>query len=266
MDAGWLDVRDEVVEFFEHKRRQQLLPYASKRFCEEIFPVWKSSWTMHTSDVNDLHALARMRPADFLLMDCVKDAVTGTGIEWCVIESYYELLQEELGDLVKRWHAARRAELNDMLKKAIPSLSANPDPVTLAICTFDCANPRCTKKLMHYPDVLDHRCSWNMRKSHRKEDETYKFAIQQEMVRADGMCRAWDKDHVRVSKIARTSGTRTIVVVYGCDPDDATPRDLDEAGARLPCAGCVPKPNARRFDWRKAVRSLFSFDVFVRNN
>ncbi|KAI0831243.1 hypothetical protein BC628DRAFT_1415773 [Trametes gibbosa] len=236
-DCEWLEIRDEVIEYFKRRPVQDLVSCAPDWFCYEIYPRWARKWNRSTSDIHKLRAFRRMRPADFLLIDCIKSAVTQTGISSVVVEGYCSLLQDDLEDIVEDWYTARRGELNSMLRKAVRNLPATAEPVNLAICMFDCTNPHCKKLFMHYPDVLGHRCAWDTSKWLPKRGAEYKFAVQRYIAQTGNMCLAWDKDHVRVSPLARTSRAREIVLAYGFDPDRNIQRIIYDFSVRY-CRRC----------------------------
>lgn len=130
----------------------------------------------------------------------------------------------------------------------------------LAVCLFDCADPRCPEKFMTYPGMFKHWCGW-MKKYWKDEvpADNYDRVVQGYMV-DNYMHLAWHKLHVRVSSLTYTPMVNAIVSACGLNPEFASPADLDSCGVRMTCADCEEststskEPTLEVFDWRRAVR------------
>lgn len=232
-----------------------------KTFLDEISPKWEEKWACGggADDLDDPRAFARLRPADLLLVPEVKEAMM-SDMDDLTIAARLSTLGDEMPQIVKDVYDTRRATLNDMVRQARPTFPQTASPVELAVCLFDCADPRCPKKFMTYPGMFKHRCGW-MKKYWKDEvpADNYDRVVQGYMV-DNYMHLAWHKLHVRVSSLMYTPMVNAIVSACGLNPEFASPADLDSCGVRMTCADCEEststskEPTLEVFDWRRAVR------------
>ncbi|OJT06080.1 hypothetical protein TRAPUB_3015 [Trametes pubescens] len=261
-EPEWSSIRKEVTGYVSLMKLQDLLDPLIKSFLDVIPRKWEEKWaqTEASGNLDDSRAFARMRPADLLLLPEVKEAIM-SGVDDLVVLTHLNMPKDELHPIIERSYFARAAALNQMIRQARPTFPKTARPVNLAVCMFDCADPRCPEKFMHYPQVLEHRCKWNEEYwRYEVPVEDYVSVVQSYMV-SNCLALAWHKHHVRVSPLAYTPAVQAIVRAFELDPEFASPRDLDRCEMRIICADCAKKdpsekPKLEVYDWRRAI---FSF-------
>ncbi|KAI0637033.1 hypothetical protein C8Q77DRAFT_1154908 [Trametes polyzona] len=258
MDCAY--ILPATFEFLYLKWTEDFLLPRVEVFHLQIVQTWAEVWDPDECSPDDPQAFKRLRPADFLAFLEVKWNLTAQPGDTLFME-VREMTSEKLSGMVERWYDDRRTDLNELFKEAMPDFAAENDvvPVELAVCMFDCVDPRCGARFMHYPAVLDHRC----RRISIAPAKTaaYDIVVQEYMSRQREPP-AWNKTSVRISLVICGGRAEAIVRACGLDPKNATPEDLHKTGARMTCADCRDKGiesefGIEVFDWQRAVRAVF---------
>ncbi|KAI8998691.1 hypothetical protein BD414DRAFT_130450 [Trametes punicea] len=258
-DRAWGNIRVDACRFVEerwklHLRRERHKVIKPRiHMFDKVFECWLRDWDPNKYDPEDPKAIQRMKPGDFLMM---KEAqlVLEAPPQSIIVPGSFDSPHASLREIVGRWYDACKASLNALLRTALPNLPEHVDPVSLAICSFDCVEPHCSQKFMNYPDVLEHRC----RGIRVKNKELSYSSIVQELLSDEHRPLAWDVSHVRVNSRVLAHHAGAIVRACGSDPFAASPRDLDERSMRMICAACVERDGdttmrSEVFDWRRAM-------------
>ncbi|KAI0670442.1 hypothetical protein C8Q78DRAFT_1036207 [Trametes maxima] len=278
-DRKWANMHKAVLDFVKYQRKLRARAQHEELLAPRIdvfrsaFKNWANDDELDQYDPqpwlgavdprlllmpNDAENPARVKPADFLLMNPVRVIINNPADNAVVVPEDFTYVRRHVRTLVQDWYDARRKELNALCWRELPHLSRIADPVSLAICAFDCAEMKCDEKFMHYPEVLEHRCiifADNRRDAYR-DDSSYEAIVQEFMALKRWEDRAWTVSGVRMNK-GVLEKARQIIRACGQDPDRATPEDLEQRGARLTCRTCEVRGlkkggGLEAFDWRRA--------------
>ncbi|KAJ8487034.1 hypothetical protein ONZ51_g4438 [Trametes cubensis] len=264
-DRSWHAIRTDAIRFLEQehtvkiRRVREGVVRPNVVMFLKVYDEWLQAWDPNWYDPGDLKAIHRMRPADFLVMDEVRlvvDAPAG-----CIVfPGNFEYARPKLLDMVVRWYAQQREALNDVFRDAYPALPQDTEPIGLAICSFDCSSPRCGGKFIHYPDILDHRCSM-LRSTVTIKGSGYVNVIEESMARLSRPL-PWQAQHVRVNE-RMVDHICELVRACGYDPLYASWQELDAQGQRMTCASCAAATDQETdlevFDWRRAIHHQAEF-------
>ncbi|KAI0781001.1 hypothetical protein BD413DRAFT_675505 [Trametes elegans] len=252
-DRTWSNIRDDVVKFVEKKKGQDLrrkrTPVIRPRVTMflELCKEWLKDWDAEDYDPDDLRAIDRMKPADFLLLPEVMVIMDMSETPFSVHPDCFHAVKIGLPPLVALWYEAREQELNAIARNALPELPQDKDPISLAICAFDCVSPACPARFMHYPEVLNHRCAHALKLSTPLWlDSPSCEDIVKTIIREDPEVAHWEPGFVRVNAHVLAHKASAIVRACGLDPNTASPGQMDRCGVD-------GGDGYEVFDWRRAL-------------
>ncbi|KAH9901324.1 hypothetical protein C8Q73DRAFT_832786 [Cubamyces lactineus] len=258
-DRSWNAIRTEAIKFLEQehtvqtRRVRENMVRPNIEIFLKVYEEWLHAWDPNWYDPGDPHAISRIAPADFLIVDEVR-LIVDVPPGCLVFHGNFEYARPKLPDMVVRWYSGQREVLNDKFRATYPALPQDTEPIGLAICSFDCSSPRCDGKFMHYPDVLGHRCD-RLQSTVTIKGASYVNIIEEYMVR-HGQPLPWQGMHVRVNR-RMLDYICELVRACGYDPFEASQQDLDAQGRRMICGTCASgtdkETDLEVFDWRRAI-------------
>ncbi|KAI0336469.1 hypothetical protein GY45DRAFT_1291308 [Cubamyces sp. BRFM 1775] len=264
-DRSWPKIRTDAINYLEQERTVQIRRERERvvrpniEMFLKVYDEWLQAWDPNWFDPDDPEAIHRLRPADFLIMDEIRlivDAPPG-----CIVfPRNFEYAHPKLPDMVIRWYTRQRMVLNGMFRAALPALPKDTEPVGLAICSFDCASPRCDGKFMHYPDLLGHHCT-KLQSTVNIWGSSYVNVIEEYMARLEHPL-PWQRMHVRINR-RMLDHVCELVRTCGYDPFLVSQQVLDAQGLRMTCATCAASADEETdeevFDWRRAIHHQAEF-------
>ncbi|KAI0766131.1 hypothetical protein BD413DRAFT_155601 [Trametes elegans] len=173
--------------------------------------------------------------------------------------------------LATKWDEDVKARLTCLMRKLLEDIpiSADVDPLTLAIAVFTCKHEHQYReipaRLRHYPAILSHGCT---RTGSLPPDSDQYAQVAMNFQVADGYrCRRtrsrvepqvqvpFDTANLDDGPRAKDNirWMRDVVSALGLDPSRATLQDVEQCRERLHCRHCTDGPSQRpTFNWESA--------------
>lgn len=248
----WSDIRDRVVTLVDSLNLKHDLE-ARQQVVKERLALFQ--FAIPTIFLGVAPGNIRPRTIDLATIPAIKEILDLPSDATVTLESF-EPLRPQLTELVRRWRADAKTQLLLLIRKAQlargESFRKDVNPFELARTLFSCT--RC-HAVLNSQTVLVHGCS--AAAATASMDPTQ---VQYEHIAMECLWgRLWDAQVFDWRRGADAADA--IIRACGLEPDFATAKEADQAGARLSCSACCNATRSRVvMGWRSAVRGrIFSF-------